>query len=162
MSAIKQLFVLTHNVYFHTEVSSKKDTNVEKLNDKAYWILRKEHDCSTIRQYDLNPIHSSYELLWREVKENPESLTLDITLRRIIETHFKTPGWIDVDEILNKMDEPDKMVAHSLFAWSNSGPQALTDDRYTTHERERYLKVFKTIFDQTNQMDHFHLMMGLA
>lgn len=161
-SSIKQIIVLTHNVYFHTEVSYKKDNRTEKLNDETFWILRKEHDFSTIRQYDSNPIHSSYELLWREVKENPDSLTLDITLRRIIESHFKTPGGISIEEILNNLDESDKIVAHSLFAWSNSGPGALTDDLYATHERDQYLKVFRNIFDQTHQMEHYHLMMGMA
>ncbi|MCH8517021.1 MAG: AAA family ATPase, partial [Cyclobacteriaceae bacterium] len=65
---IKQIILLTHNVYFHKEVS------YEGLNRKGeksqFWILRKNNKVSAIHFYGINnPIQSSYELLWREIKE---------------------------------------------------------------------------------------------
>lgn len=161
-SNIKQIFVFTHNVYFHQEVSSKNEKDLAQFNDETFWILRKENDFSTIVRYDRNPIKSSYELLWREVKENPDSITLDITLRRIIETYFKAFGGIAADDILNQLDDQDKRTARSLLAWTNAGGQAITDDLYVTSEKDQYLKVFRNIFDKTNHLEHYQMMMGLG
>ena len=164
-SNIKQIIILTHNVYFHEEVSFKKGKGIEKLNDETFWILRKEHDFSSIRQYDSNPINSSYELLWRELKENPDSITLDITLRRIIETYFKTFGGSrglgTADELLNNLDDEDKMTASSLLSWSDENLDGVTDDLYVTSDSERYLKVFRNIFEKTNHIEHYHKMMNI-
>ncbi|WP_396159047.1 AAA family ATPase [Flavobacterium sp.] len=40
-----------------------------------------------------NPIQSSYELLWREIKEweNNSGITIQNTLRRILENYFSIP-----------------------------------------------------------------------
>ena len=160
-SNIKQIIILTHNVYFHEEVSYQKGKYIETLNDQTFWILRKEHDFSSISQYQSNPIRSSYELLWRELKENPQSITLDITLRRIIENYFKTFGEISADELLNNMDDEDKLAANSLLSWSNEDSDGVTDDLYVSSESDRYLKVFRKIFEKTNHIEHYHKMMGI-
>jgi wobble nucleotide-excising tRNase len=156
---VRQLFVLTHNVDFHQEVSFRK---VKNLNDETYWILRKEHDFSTIEQYDSNPVNSSYELLWREVKEHPDSITLDITLRRIIETYFKAYEGISTDVIVNQLDEKDRMLAGYLFTGYDEGVDGSTGELYTTVERDNYLRVFRNVFEKTNHLDHYHQMMGTS
>jgi len=167
-SIIKQIIVLTHNVNFHKEVSYQIGKGLETFNDQTFWILRKEHDFSYIRQYERNPIRSSYELMWREVKENPDSITLDITLRRIIENYFKAfdpegsgRGLGTTDELLNELDEEDKMTANSLLSWSNENSNGEKEDLYVTSDSERYLKVFRTIFEKTNHIEHYNLMMGI-
>jgi len=160
-STIKQIIVLTHNVNFYEEVSYKKENNIENINDETFWILRKEHDFTSIRQYDNNPIISSYELMWREVKENPESINLDITLRRIIENYFKSFGGISADEILNNLEEADKLTANSLLSWSNSSLDDVPEVLYVPSESDRYLKVFRNIFKKTNHIEHYNKMMGI-
>ena len=159
-STIKQIIVLTHNVNFHKEISHQKGKGIENFKDETFWILRKEHDFSTIRQYDRNPIRSSYELMWREVKENPESITLEITLRRIIENYFKAFDDISPNELLNNLDEKDKITAGSLLSWFNPVSNGYKEDLYLSSDSDRYLKVFRSIFEKTNHIEHYNKMMG--
>lgn len=90
-SPIKQLIILTHNVYFHKEASFVNGrSNGDK--DVNFWILRKFYNISKIKSYETkNPIESSYELLWREIKEwqNNSALSIQNIMRRIIENYFK-------------------------------------------------------------------------
>ena len=79
---IKQAFVLTHNIYFHKEISFKRDSG-------SFWIIRKKDKHSVVEHHDTNPIKNSYELLWREIQRDDYSvLTILNTLRRILELYF--------------------------------------------------------------------------
>lgn len=63
---IKQIFILSHNVYFFKEVSySYGFTGKEKTKKKyKYFIVRKVNGLSQIQEYGYNnPIKNSYELL---------------------------------------------------------------------------------------------------
>ncbi len=152
---IKQIIILTHNVYFHKEVTYNKGKYAKKLSDKTFWIIRKEDDVSKIKLYEQNPIQTSYELLWREVKENPNSITIENTLRRIIENYFKMFGGISPDDILKKLDDEDKIIANSLLSWSHAGSHGINDDLYVTAGSEKHLKVFKNIFAKMKHFEHF-------
>lgn len=60
---IKQLILLTHNVYFHKEVSFINGRTKE-CNETNFWILRKIENVSFLQDFELvNPIQNSYELL---------------------------------------------------------------------------------------------------
>lgn len=162
-SNIKQIIILTHNVYFHKEVTFNiKRQEANRLKDETFWVLRKKNDVSKIFLHEKNPVQTSYELLWREVKENPDSITIENSLRRIIENYFKMFGGISPDDILNRLDDEDKMTAASLLSWSNAGSHGLNDDLYIATDSEKYLKVFKTIFAKTNHIEHYNMMMGIS
>jgi wobble nucleotide-excising tRNase len=162
-SNIKQIIILTHNVYFHKEVTFNiKRQEANRLKDETFWVLRKKNDVSKIFLHEKNPVQTSYELLWREVKENPDSITIENSLRRIIENYFKMFGGISPDDILNRLDDEDKMTAASLLSWSNAGSHGLNDDLYIATESEKYLKVFKTIFERTKHIEHYNMMMGIS
>jgi wobble nucleotide-excising tRNase len=65
---IKQVFVLTHNVYFHKEVTFNHNRKKKALSEETFWIVRKPGSISKIEKHDSNPIKTSYELLWAEVR----------------------------------------------------------------------------------------------
>lgn len=157
---IRQIIILTHNVYFHKEVTYNKGKGTQKLNDETFWIVRKDNDTSNITSYSRNPIQTSYELLWREVKERPDSIAIENTLRRIIETYFKMFGGITPDDILKKLDDGDKIVASSLLSWSHAGSHGVNDDLYVASDNEKHLKVFKNIFKETKHIEHYNMMIG--
>lgn len=157
---IKQIIILTHNVYFHKEVTYNKGKGIRRLKDETFWIIRKENDFSKIKLYDKNPVQTSYELLWREIKENPNSITIENTLRRIIENYFKMFGGISPDDILKKLDDEDKIIASSLLSWSHAGSHGVNDDLYVTTGSKKHLKVFRNIFDKTKHIEHYKMMMG--
>lgn len=163
---IKQIILLTHNVYFHKEVS------YEGLNRKGekpqFWILRKINKVSFIHYYaDNNPIQSSYELLWREIKEweNNSGITIQNTLRRILETYFSILGNKRDDVLINKFSTPEERdICRSLLSWVNEGSHTLPDDLFIEAPDGaiiKYLEVFRNIFDHTGNGGHYNMMMGI-
>jgi len=161
---IKQIFVLTHNVYFHREVTFNPRRRDGAMNEETFWIIRKSGLVSTIERHDSNPIKTSYELLWAEVR-NPDrsNLTIQNTLRRILENYFKILGQVDPDKICSMFDGKDKQICKSLFSWVNAGSHYAHDDLYLSIDEtmvETYMKVFKDIFDKTNHSAHYRMMMG--
>ena len=162
---IKQVFVFTHNVYFHKEVTFQpKRDKKKKLSDETFWIVRKSDLFSKLKKYDQNPIKTSYELLWIQVKETERSkLTIQNTLRRILENYFKILGGIDPDKICERFEGKDKFICKSLFSWVNDGSHSAFDDLYESIDDtivETYLNVFKTIFVNEGHLAHYEMMMG--
>ncbi|MFA6161941.1 MAG: AAA family ATPase [Methylobacter sp.] len=162
---IKQVFVFTHNVYFHKEVTFQpKRDKKKKLNDETFWVVRKSDLCSKLKKYELNPIKTSYELLWDQVRESERSkLTIQNTLRRILENYFKILGGIDPDKICERFEGKEKFICKSLFSWVNDGSHFAFDDLYESIDDtvvETYLHVFKEIFVKENHLAHYEMMMG--
>jgi wobble nucleotide-excising tRNase len=163
---VKQVFVLTHNIYFHKEVSFDSKRGAECRAHETFWIVRKQDDVSVLTSYDYNPIKTSYELLWSEVRSaNRSNLTIQNTLRRILESYFKLLGNMDREEIVAKFEGKEKQICASLFSWVNDGSHAAHDDLYVSADHsvvERYLAVFKKIFEKTEHIGHYNMMMGPA
>ena len=166
-SNIKQVFVLTHNVYFHKELSfmgNGKDSN----KNIHYWILRKKNGITNIQYYGIeHPISSSYELLRIELKEqtNNSVITIQNTMRRIIENYFKILGKYKDEDLIDKFqDYESKEICRSLISWINDGSHCIPDDLYVEaldDSLERYQEVFRMIFFHTNHIEHYNMMMGI-
>ncbi len=161
---IKQVFILTHNIYFHKEVSFDPKRGEECRAHETFWIVRKVNDNSVIVGYNHNPIRTSYELLWAEVRSPDRSkVTLQNTLRRILENYFKILGNIDKDDIIEKFDGRDQQICGSLFSWVNDGSHSFNDDLYISADDAiiaRYLDVFRRIFKEMRHEAHYEMMMG--
>lgn len=163
---IKQIILLTHNVYFHKEVSFINGRTKE-CSDTNYWILRKIDNISYLQDFELtNPIQNSYELLWRELKtkDNNSGITIQNTMRRIIENYFKILGGYVDDDIINKFNNPqEKEICRSLICWINEGSHTIPDDLFVELQDntiENYFKVFKSIFKETGHIAHYEMMMN--
>lgn len=163
---IMQVFVLTHNVYFHKEVTFNPNRHNEAMNEETFWVVRKSGLVSKIEKHDSNPIKTSYELLWAEVRKPDRSnLAIQNTLRRILENYFKILGGVDPDKICAMFEGKDKLVCKSLFSWVNAGSHYAHDDLYLSVDNimvETYLNVFKSIFDKSGHSAHYKMMMGDA
>lgn len=164
-SPIKQVFVLTHNIYFHKEVTfDKKRSAATARSFETFWVVRKSSDRSELVGFGENPIKSSYELLWREVRQKPPSDTaIQNVMRRILEHYFKFYGGITPEDIIEKFDGKDKMVCSSLLSWINDGSHFATDDLYMAcdpSQVDRYLIVFQRIFEESDHGGHYKMMMG--
>ncbi|MDR9744408.1 AAA family ATPase [Paenibacillus taichungensis] len=164
---VVQIFVLTHNVYFHKEVTfHKKRSKGGKLHDETFWIIRKVNNITEARPYDTNPIKTSYELMWQELRsatQSSSSTTVQNLIRRIIENYFKVFGNFSEDDILNKFDEEEKIICKSLLSWANDGSHFASDDLYIEHPIDTnamYLNIFEKIFKVTNHHAHYTMMMG--
>lgn len=164
---IKQIFILTHNVYFHREVSffGSRSNNRKGV---YYWVLKKNNNVSEIIPYEKkNPISSSYELLWKEIinAENETSIiTIQNTMRRIIESYFKILGGLGDEDIICKFPTiEEQQICRSLLSWINDGSHLHNDDLYVEaidSSVEKYMNVFKDIFMKTGHDAHYNMMCG--
>ena len=163
---IKQVFVLTHNVYFHKEITFNPKRTNGAMIEETFWIVKKIDKCSVVEKHDDNPVKTSYELLWNEVKDQNRSiLTIQNTLRRILENYFKILGNINNDEIIDKFEGKEKQVCGSLFSWVNDGSHFAHDDLYVSCDAamvETYLDVFRKIFERSKHIAHYNMMMGIT
>lgn len=164
---VKQVILLTHNIYFHKEVSF---IDKGKIDSRKYWILRKDGNNTNIKAYGTsNPIKSSYELLWSDLQLNKDSdnfITVQNIMRRILETYFTVfGGYFYCDRILDKIqNRDDKEIARSLLCWANEGSHIIPDDLYAppaNAQVSRYMEVFKMIFEQLGQNGHYNMMMHI-
>ncbi|MDI9863372.1 AAA family ATPase [Flectobacillus sp. DC10W] len=165
---IRQLILLTHNVYFHKEVSFI-DGRTKTCSKTNFWILRKNDKVTTLQSFKMgNPIQSSYELLWQELKseEVKSTLTVQNIMRRIIENYFKLLGkYGDDDLILKFATKEEQEICRSLISWINDGSHSINDDLYVELQDrtiETYKKVFKDIFVLTKHEEHYNMMMNLT
>jgi wobble nucleotide-excising tRNase len=165
---VKQLILLTHNVYFHKEVSFI-DGRTKLCNKTNYWILRKNENVTSIESYGVeNPIQTSYGLLWQELRSDglKSCLTIQNIMRRIIENYFKLLGkYGDDDLILKFKTKEEQEICRSLISWINDGSHSINDDLYIEIQDrtiETYKKVFKDIFRLTNHEGHYNMMMNIT
>lgn len=163
---VNQIFILTHNVYFYKEVvyNNKRAAN-KKLNTETFHIISKQGTCSKITPYDYNPIKTSYELLWKELKENPMSPNLPNCMRRILENYFKILGGIPIDNLEDNFEGDSKIICRSLCSWINDGSHSCFGDEFyyplDNDQIIKYKNVFREIFNKQGHISHYNMMMGI-
>lgn len=165
IGSIKQIFVLTHNVYFHKEVTYTSDWGDDaKGGERSYWTVRKGAGGATVERHNSNPIKTSYDLLWEELRRPEKSpLTVQNTMRRILENYFKILGRMDFDKICDQFDGQQKAMCRSLFAWVNDGSHFSHDDAFYTFDQASiatYLEIFQQVFEKSGQKAHYDMMMA--
>lgn len=163
---VNQLFVLTHNVFFHKEASF--DPRQSMGNNINFWVIRKDNDVSVIRNYKHNnPILTSYELLWAEIRDNPNisQISIQNVMRRIIENYFGMLGKGKDDSLLAQFEtSEEQMIAKSLLYWINDGSHSIPDDLHIdsyTDSVPKYKKVFRDIFRASGHLAHYNMMMRI-
>lgn len=94
---IKQIFILTHNAYFHREVTVNQEKNYQSV---SFYLITKSDNKSAIKHCitkneavptemrNYNPVQNSYAALWTEYNEVRSSITLKNVIRRILEYYF--------------------------------------------------------------------------
>lgn len=166
---VKQVILLTHNVYFHKEVAFL-DRYCKWRDDVYFWILRKNDNVSAIQPFMKdNPIKSSYDLLWHEFKNSRDvksHVVIQNIMRRIIENYFQILGGFSPEYILEQFDVPEeRKICRSLLSWVNDGSHSFPDDIFvelSDEQLERQKAVFKKIFEKMNQLEHYEMMMRPA
>lgn len=187
---IKQLFILTHNVYFHREVTYQQ---VGYYNCTSFYIIRKNDNVSTVKlckrqnkeipseEENYNPVQNSYAALWDELRDLHSTIPALNVMRRILEYYFlQLCGYegSDLRSIVlekkenrkkfikqvegEKPDMTDYQLASSLLAYINN-PNGISDGlNYVEdcEDAEAYKRVFQMIFDALGQSQHYKMMTG--
>lgn len=187
---IKQLFILTHNVYFHREVTYQQ---VGYYNCTSFYMIRKNDNISTIKlckrqnkefpseEENYNPVQNSYAALWDELRDLHSTIPALNVMCRILEYYFLQLcgyGGSDMRSIVlekkenrekfikqvegEKPDMTDYQLASSLLAYINN-PNGISDGlNYVEdcEDAEAYKRVFQMIFDALGQSQHYKMMTG--
>lgn len=186
---IKQIFVLTHNVYFHRETTYHQ---VNRYKSTNFYIIRKSDNVSSIKLCDrknekipterenYNPIQNSYASLWDELKDLNSPIPVLNVIRQILEYYFlQLCGYEGSDlrkEVLEenrskfvaevegaKSDMEKYHLASSMLAYI-SNPHGISDGLNYVEDCddvELYKTVFKLIFEALHQEQHYNMMMGI-
>lgn len=162
---VEQVFVLTHNRAFHKQVSSR-----QHRADTHYWTLGKHDGISRLRAYGMeNPVRGEYAMLWqqlREARQGNGSVGLQNIMRRIIEYYFVEIGGYGKRKLIpdNFSDDPDELaIVTALARWADEGSHGIDDDLYAEplqDSGERYMEVFRRLFEKTGHLSHYKMMMG--
>ncbi len=187
---IKQIFVLTHNVYFHKEITHHQARRYFSVN---MYIIRKtdniSHITHCVRQShripteleNYNPIQNSYAALWDEYKELTTANTIKNVIRHILEYYFvQLCGYegndlhqivleqnkhLFVDEVEGQKPNYDRYnLASSMLSYMNDSPAVISDGfNYIDDgsDAEMCRKVFKLIFQAMRQEQHYKMMMNI-
>jgi len=187
---IKQLFILTHNVYFHREITYKQ---VGYYNCTSFYMIRKNDNISTIKlckrqskevpseEENYNPVQNSYASLWDELRDIQITIPALNVMRRILEYYFlQLCGYegSDLREIVlekkenrekfiktvegQQPDMTDYQLASSLLAYINN-PNGISDGLNYVEDCDdvdAYKRVFEMIFEALNQSQHYKMMTG--
>lgn len=97
---IKQIFIMTHNAYFHNEITYKE---VPHYKSTSFYVIRKVDNRSSIvhcvrpsripgEEENYNPVQNTYFALWEELKklykEDRASIAIKNVSRRILDQYF--------------------------------------------------------------------------
>ena len=141
---------------------------IKMRNCATYETIHKEVLISKIESHgQVNPISTSYELLWRELKDDHTAsvVTIQNTMRRIIENYFGMLGTRKYDHVIAQFETAEeKMICESLFYWINDGSHSIPDDLYIdsySDSVEKYKAVFRRVFIAAGHEAHYNMMMGI-
>lgn len=183
---IKQIFILTHNAYFHREVTYNM---VEYYDCVTFYMVRKTDNHSSITpciEYakelsdddkNVNPVQNAYTALWTEYQELQSSISLLNVIRRILQYYFLElcgyQGSNIRDIILKKnkaefikkradgsIDDMDYHLASSMLSYIDNDYSFIDGFNLIQEsvEPEQYRKVMKKIFDKLGQNQHYRMM----
>lgn len=166
---VAQVIVLTHNVYFHKEVTQRRHN--DEGSGRCYHVIRKSFTGpNIIESHAENPVSTEYERLWSEVRrasqgEQMSIIGLENVLRRILENYFRIAGGIWEEDLVQHLEPAERPVLRSLFNWVNEGSHGVFENLHYspgTTTQQMYLDVFKHVFDKSEHAAHYRMMMGLG
>ena len=183
-SYIKQIFILTHNAFFHQEITYDmvqhyryvtffkvdKKNNISSVNPciaKAAAVS--EHD----RNY--NPVHNAYSALWEEYRAVDAAVPLVSVMRRILEFYFLQLCRYDSEMLTKKVLEAVKNsgaeeaevtskynAAKAVLSYIRRS-SSYNDGLYFVDESidcDLYKEIFELIFEVMGQHQHYEMMMN--
>ncbi|MFU0553495.1 AAA family ATPase [Gardnerella vaginalis] len=187
---IKQLFILTHNTYFHQEITYDRVKDYQFVN---FYLVSKNDNKSSIRlcekqnpeipseMMNYNPVQNSYAALWEEYKTLEAPIPLMNVIRRILEYYFlqlcgydgttlrdvilkqNKEKFICTDENGNNDYSAYQLASAMLSYIQTKSSLGITDGiNYVDNcvDVLQTKETFKKIFTLMNQSQHYEMMMN--
>ena len=186
---IKQIFVLTHNAYFHREVTYP---HADRYEFVSFYLVRKINNRSSVRLCDkqdseeptsrinVNPVKNSYAALWEEYKELSSAVPLMNAIRRILEYYFMQLCGYEGSKLRETILEENRDafthdengnedntkydMASTMLSYIDATSYGVNDGLHYVDDGidvELYRETFRMIFELMNQGQHYNMMMGI-
>ena len=186
---IKQIFILTHNAFFHKEISYDKIRYFHCVN---FYLIDKKNNNSTITcctrkdphakepaiEHNYTPVHNAYSSLWKEYKVAESPVVLRRIIKQILEYYFIQISGFDgqslAERILKKEEvflknNPDGTKNNDMLHAVNALLHYVGSDQVGFNDGFNYVdgfedieqmrETFKCIFTALDQEQHFDMMM---
>ena len=185
---IKQIFVLTHNSFFHREITYNM---VGHYRYVSFYKVNKKNNISTLehcidpakkvseKDRNYNPVKNSYSALWEEYDKLDSPIPLMNVIRRILEYYFLQLCGYESEELCRIVLEENKdkfltevaggvpdytkfHLAQAMLSYIKRS-DSFNDGLHFVDESidcQQYKDTFWTIFDAMNQTQHFNMMMN--
>ncbi|MBD2803251.1 AAA family ATPase [Xenorhabdus sp. ZM] len=163
-----KIIILTHNLFFFHELIKLCPSNDKEFKKDyiVYRLYKKEK--SEVEEIGKNQIRNEYQMLWQTIKDIKNNEASEIILpnimRNILEYYFAFIHNTDfLRKTLSKMSEELDNDAYNGFyryiaRGSHSDPINIIEE-FKCIGVDRYLDLFKDIFEKTNHIEHYNKMM---
>jgi len=189
IKGVKQVFVLTHNVHFHTNIANRL---VSRFDIASYFRITKSSNLSVIELCvrekagvanaleNFNPVPSEYVALWDEYKSSKTTKSLQSIACQILEYYFVKITNMHGDSlqtyileerrsdfIVNQsngtVDNSRLLMATKLLSCLGSTTHGSDEERYAgIDDIGGYRQTFQMIFEVLESDQHYNLMMNNA
>ena len=186
---IKQIFIFTHNVLFHQQISV---CYPDCWDFTAFFLITKVNNRSNIRECDdvnpnaptmrinVNPVKNPYIILWDQYRNAKTYLELINSMRQILEAYFiqlssydgKTLHHMILEDPENKKilirnddgseDFSRYQIASAILSYVAANTFGVTDGicySGSDTELDACRKTLQKIFTLMGQEQHYHMMM---
>ena len=183
---IKQMFILTHNAFFHREITY---SYLPKYEYASFYLIRKRGNRSSVelkcckdpkhpsQLINENPVKSSYAALWEEFRETQSPVPLINVIRQIVEYYFLQLCGYDGAELQRQVltrglhhefddaegleDDNQYDLAKSMLFYINASGTGFHDGLHFVEEAANpdvCREVLLKIFRIMKQEQHFKMM----
>lgn len=189
---IKQLFILTHNVQFHHEISYDQ---TGYFDCTSFYVIHKSENASDVKlckrksrevpseEENYNPIQNSYAAMWEELRDLNAAIPTINVMRRILEYYFLQLCGYEGSElrhiVLDKIECCENLLsssdnvrnktaafrlASSLMKYIGDSDGIVGSVGYAEDcdDVDSYRFVFKMIFEIMGHTQHYNLMFNKA
>ncbi|HGT5356937.1 TPA: AAA family ATPase [Escherichia coli] len=169
--AARHVVILTHNMFFFQEILLNSGRLQDNREAPVNWSLLRivKSDYSSCEKLSMHEMLNEYQALWQTLKdvrdEKTQSVVLFNTMRNILEYYFsfscKNEKLKDALESLAS-EHSDAGEYDSFYRAINRHSHSDGRNILSTGaiDKERYLKMFRRVFIQTDDDEHYLAMMG--
>ncbi|MDY4426373.1 MAG: AAA family ATPase [Helicobacter sp.] len=165
-SGYKQIFILTHHLYFFKELIGFKENYKKDIH--TFRIRRNESYISHINTMKEDEILNDYQAYWQILKDYKEgkihAILIPNTMRNILEYFL---GFIQKDKIdtIKQIENEDKEKKFEAFCrYINRESHSFMGNILDTKEFDidMFFEAFKKVFEYLGHLEHYEKMIGTS
>jgi len=167
---VKQVIVLTHNLFFFHELVHQHTKNLEKAANKCGLLRVIKNQYSEVETLDPTKLLNDYDVWWHILKDAKANKVpaqiMPNAMRNILEQFFTfTTGSSDFPEAVKELasvDTSNKYIALDRFVDRGSHRDAINGPPidWTDYDADYLLGKFRAMFNAIGQEQHYLMKMG--